>query len=1279
MGVSMAQDGNTNQFSHKAQLLTEASLSGGSPSESLRNFAKDHSKRLQKELEDLIVTQGLEDGMDAKNQRRFFDLKDYDHILRCPRTCSGGWHISDLPISKLTEEERKERQLDALGGLTIAQAIPELGLEKVKGILDSIEAEATGSSGPIICSECNQPLETTVGELKQEQYFTKTAEYAIRALIMTAAKSSELRRIDGFEITWDGETKPVSPGYILDPKRNSSADRALIENYLRLACEQREYLGISLPEIKVKDQEKTVQISAAGAERPERNFFVRQDEVVTTLQRLLLTKVRSEDQFEDEDEADAWTFSMASKVMFLLQTRIGEYEFIDYSRSHKPNKKSSKLLYLSNQFIEDLNGHFKNDEGDYWNDHPDFSFIGLDTPPPMLCQPRDWKPFGKEDCCQGIDSEEKIHQSVCNKSHSRLKCKCDDALCQSANYIGGFLSELAEQYPIVRGRETIYRKIGQHRFLPSAKSVNALNSLQKTRWTIDKRMPKIIKSVLAEAVNQRIQNRLEISTDKEGSFTANLISRAGDVPGLNQGKALPDWTSINEWSKEIRIAEIIVNEPGYDATFFHSWHLDWRGRLYSASQLLTPQGDDVSRGLIRFKESQKLTDEGWEYLGLYTAALWKGQNIEGAPQKKTRAALEQSLQDEKFLNELRDIAFNIVKNPLYRFKDWGANDVFAAKSEGFIRIAATLSFVDALQKGGPGAECNLPVVLDGSCNGYQHLAMLMRDQETAHHVNVLKREGSEEIADLYQTVADKVKITFEQSLRDKFDHFSEKEIDYLNQQLTKRSVAKMPVMTMGYGAGINGMIEALLTHNGKSIDQGGKSSKATDSKGKEIDCAHPMSHLGPILDLIDGPENDQKIARLVITQYKKAVEHTLPKYREMTNTLQKLISKQREPWLPEEYWQPDGWGMLSSWPVPDQPSSKWTDSDWETWKSGSSEQNTRWGSKEIHPPVPKKGEEENSHLWKWFNDTNLTMPEIEKFEEPRTKKQEARDRRIRWVRAIEIAKQHVEAPPNEPLLWKIKEQSPDADFGDVRVRELSLAPHRPSVEEPEFLRSRREEQRKEAFTRVAQNWEGLEIDTSILVDSSASRTDKEMMWREICKFANPNLTDDDIVLSRSSGKPVFATLRKIDPPQRTFIEEMMKTTVNVLTTSKKQIDPTKVSVGDEVKGITPNFVHSYDSTHMRMVITHLRKYQEDSGMPIQFWSVHDAFGTHPNGVQKLRDIVSEKFAKTHQDSSEHIPNTCFGPLDKSHFETFGKVSDTIQSGDLNIEDVKANSPYLVWF
>lgn len=72
------------------------------------------------------------------------------------------------------------------------------------------------------------------------------------------------------------------------------------------------------------------------------------------------------------------------------------------------------------------------------------------------------------------------------------------------------------------------------------------------------------------------------------------------------------------------------------------------------------------------------------------------------------------------------------------------------------------------------------------------------------------------------------------------------------------------------------------------------------------------------------------------------------------------------------------------------------------------------------------------------------------------------------------------------------------------------------------------------------------------------------------------------------------------------------------------IDTDKVDARGMRGGIVPNFVHSLDATHLRMVA------RAAASEGIQCGFVHDCFSTTPNNAGRLFDIVREQFAELYR-------------------------------------------------
>ena len=85
----------------------------------------------------------------------------------------------------------------------------------------------------------------------------------------------------------------------------------------------------------------------------------------------------------------------------------------------------------------------------------------------------------------------------------------------------------------------------------------------------------------------------------------------------------------------------------------------------------------------------------------------------------------------------------------------------------------------------------------------------------------------------------------------------------------------------------------------------------------------------------------------------------------------------------------------------------------------------------------------------------------------------------------------------------------------------------------------------------------------------------------------------------------------------------------------------------------PNFIHSLDAYHMRTVINRLNKEIDKKGSHLSFWAVHDAFGTHPCDVERMRKVVIKSFFDMHKERDLNDWT--------SHMKWIGRKEQTVQA------------------
>jgi DNA-directed RNA polymerase len=170
----------------------------------------------------------------------------------------------------------------------------------------------------------------------------------------------------------------------------------------------------------------------------------------------------------------------------------------------------------------------------------------------------------------------------------------------------------------------------------------------------------------------------------------------------------------------------------YNAIYFvHT--ADFRGRLYPASSYLTPQGNSLSKGLLKFADGKPLgTNEAACELAIH------GANCFGYD----KASMQERVD---WVVERSDMICRVATDPL--------GDLWWAKeADDPFSFAAFCEEWAGYCENGYDHVSYIPIAKDGACNGLQHLSSCLLDRVGGAQVNILP---SDKPADIYQTVADK--------------------------------------------------------------------------------------------------------------------------------------------------------------------------------------------------------------------------------------------------------------------------------------------------------------------------------------------------------------------------------------------------------------------------------------------------------------------------------------------------------------------------------------------
>jgi len=237
--------------------------------------------------------------------------------------------------------------------------------------------------------------------------------------------------------------------------------------------------------------------------------------------------------------------------------------------------------------------------------------------------------------------------------------------------------------------------------------------------------------------------------------------------------------------------------------FFFGYNLDFRGRVYAVSAY-NGMGPDEMKATLQFANGKPLGKTGWRWLAIQLANTGGFNKID----KDTLEARVQWVMDNEHW------IMQCVENP-FEHRQW----VDADKPLQF--MAAAMEWKGFLEQGDAFVS-HIPIALDGSASGLQHLSMATKCASTALNVNLLPVDKP---MDLYQIVADKVVEQLRKDSEQPFEHwgpaiknnmgvrvpnYTELALEWLKHGFG-RSHSKRSCMTYSYGSKQYGFKEQIQT------------------------------------------------------------------------------------------------------------------------------------------------------------------------------------------------------------------------------------------------------------------------------------------------------------------------------------------------------------------------------------------------------------------------------------------------------------------------------------
>ena len=373
---------------------------------------------------------------------------------------------------------------------------------------------------------------------------------------------------------------------------------------------------------------------------------------------------------------------------------------------------------------------------------------------PMVVPPRDWACLNEGGFLTGenIDRRFKLWFIKTNmgierkyvRKYSKIPKEIFDAVnrLQKTSYkINKSMIEVLDFFiPKIPQEFKKYPKSSK-KVLSNLKNINSKIELEKF-------IAKGVMDVYEEEINRKLKYRLK--DERLQNSYKKFVEKMFKYKELKHKDILLELGKIDNFLEAL--TKLIDEYKDYEE-FFYVWMADFRGRIYTAQSVLQPQGSDLVKSFLLFSKSQKLNEEGIKWFKIHGANLYG--EVDKAPYDKRI----------KWVDENEE---NILKSA----NDWKNEEWWQNADEPFEFLSFCFEY-KRFKENPDNFETSMPVAIDGSNNGIQHISTFMRDVNAAKKVNVLP---TQKVEDIYKEVAN----TFKRLLEEDYENFKNENYETKN-------------------------------------------------------------------------------------------------------------------------------------------------------------------------------------------------------------------------------------------------------------------------------------------------------------------------------------------------------------------------------------------------------------------------------------------------------------------------------------------------------------------
>ena len=322
----------------------------------------------------------------------------------------------------------------------------------------------------------------------------------------------------------------------------------------------------------------------------------------------------------------------------------------------------------------------------------------------------------------------------------------------------------------------------------------ALNALQETPWRINRKVYDVLSEMWKSSTGMGVLPNPDNEPLPATPWTTDEELKLLKATNL---EVVKQWNmraaSVYQHNAELRSKRFafslklcMAERFREENELYFCWNLDWRGRMYPIQNHLEPQSDDIGKALLEFGEGKRLGDRGVYWLAIHGANCY-GQD---------KAPFEDRV---KWVQDNERAILDSAYNPLDGERFWTRAD------DPCLFLAFCFEW-EGVKRDGANFISHQPVRLDGTCNGLQHYAALLRDPDSAKEINLWPGTVR---ADIYQKVAQVVAPMVREDLNNHTKFSKDILVSdlawYWHRRGIDRNLCKQAVMTTPYGISRKGI------------------------------------------------------------------------------------------------------------------------------------------------------------------------------------------------------------------------------------------------------------------------------------------------------------------------------------------------------------------------------------------------------------------------------------------------------------------------------------------